>query len=418
MTLAFPSPPLTLVTGLALTLQPDGGWVADYCTVRRRRDTVTVVQQGQGYTSVAALREALGPEPVALALALAGRGVLLRTSPTPTEPLATAESVAVLLPGVNPAEFYVQAAPGGDSTHLALVRRTVVDQLLADLQAADHWVVDLSLGPGSVTTLLPYLSAAVRAQPLRVGDFDVRITGENITALDYQPGVPVLPGEYAVGAESLSASQLLPYAAALTALLHPWVGVGGRLALPKVTELRAEWGQRQRFLMLRLAVPLVILLLLLANFLAGQHLVAERDELAARLGDNQQLLHQVQTLQREVAQKHAFLTTTGWEQPSWNSLCADRLAASLPPGLDLLVVDVSPAQPAAGGGGHAALFRSGTVSVKGQCRDAQRLNQWLQELTRQPWVQAVQDQNFAYDYAGGLGTFTFTLVLRPAALLA
>jgi Tfp pilus assembly protein PilN len=418
MTLALPSPPLSLVTGLALTLQPDGGWVADYCTVRRRRDTVMVVQQGQGYTSIAALREALGPEPVALALALAGRGVLLRTLPATAEPVATAEAMTALLPGVNPAEFYVQTVSGAASSQLALVRRPVIDQLLADFQAADCWMVDLSLGPGSMATLLPYLPAAVRAQPLWVGDFEVTVAGETIAALDYQPGAAVPSIEYSVGGETLSAAQVLPYAAALTALLQPWTGAGGRLPLPKVAELRAEWGQRQRFLMLRLAVPLVILVLLLGNFLAGQHLVAEGDELTARLGDNQQLLHKVEALQREVNQKHTFLTTTGWEQPSWNSLCADRLAASLPAGLDLLVVDVSPAQPAAGGSSHAALFRSGIVSVKGQCRDAQRLNQWLQELTRQPWVQAVQDQNFAYDYAGGLGTFTFTLVLRPAALLS
>ena len=122
-------------------------------------------------------------------------------------------------------------------------------------------------------------------------------------------------------------------------------------------------------------------------------------------------------LQQTTSLKHAFLTTSGWAQPSWNALCADRLVASLPAGLELLNLDVNPPQDPAAVAGRAVEFRHDVVTVHGQCHDAQRFNAWLQLVSKLPWVQAVRDQNFTYDYAGGIGTFTFTLVVKPARLL-
>ena len=122
-------------------------------------------------------------------------------------------------------------------------------------------------------------------------------------------------------------------------------------------------------------------------------------------------------LQQTTSLKHAFLTTSGWTQPSWNALCADRLVASLPAGLELLNLDVNPPQDPAAVVGRAVEFRHDVVTVHGQCHDAQRFNAWLQLVSKLPWVQAVRDQNFTYDYTGGVGTFTFTLVVKPARLL-
>jgi Tfp pilus assembly protein PilN len=152
-------------------------------------------------------------------------------------------------------------------------------------------------------------------------------------------------------------------------------------------------------------VPVGILALLLGNQLASQYLTARQDELSGVTGGTR-----VRAAQRTVGQQQAFLAATCWTRPSVNSLCADRLAATLPAGVQLLTVDINPAQELLGQGtGAAPHFCPGVVTVRGQCASAQQFNAWLQRLTRQPWVRAVRDQNFAYNYAGGLGTFTLLL---------
>ena len=411
-------PALHDVVGVVLTFQPDGTWNADYCRVLRQRGVVTVAQQGAGLRSASALQQALAPEPVALALALAGRGLLLRTLPSvgPDESSSAYDAaLATALPGVNLADFYIQYEPLATGVQAALIRKSLVDQLLAELHAAGLWVVSLSLGAASMTTLLPYLPAAVKQLPVRAGDFILHLSaaGDALTSMDYQPAAPVQEVPYTLGNEAISAAQVLPYAAALAALVAPAAGP----AVPRVQELATEWDYRHLFQRLKLAVPVLIMLLLLGNFLVSQQLTTEREHLLARRGNNQQLLQQVRQLQHATSLKHAFLTSSGWAQPSWNALCADRLVASLPAGLELLSLDVNPPQDPVAVAGRAVEFRHDVVTVHGQCHDAQRFNAWLQLVSRLPWVQAVRDQNFAYDYAGGVGTFTFTLVVKPARLL-
>ncbi|HEX8656635.1 MAG TPA: hypothetical protein VF690_03840 [Hymenobacter sp.] len=160
-----------------------------------------------------------------------------------------------------------------------------------------------------------------------------------------------------------------------------------------------------------------MLVLLLVNFIVSQQLSTSRENLAVDVDQSREVVGRLQHLQQAATQQQNFLTATGWAQPSWNSLCADRLAASVPAGVQLLALEISPSQATSGASASQRLtFRKDLVLVKGQCRDAQRLNLWLQKLSALQWVRAVRDQNFAYDFASGVGTFTFALEVNPAIL--
>jgi len=406
--------------GIELTLLTATSWQARTCQLSRTGATVTIGQQHDNLTELPALVEALGLEPGPVALVLTGRGLLLRALPTASTDQAGPDvnQLAALLPGSKPADFYCQYAAGPEQTLVALVRRVPVEELLAAFAAAGLWVVAVSLGPLGFAAVVPYLPAADKKAPLPAGSYLLTLDpdGEQLASIA-APAAEELPGrEYQLGGEAVTSAQVLAYAAALSLLAGDEPAVSSVAELPVVAHQRAEWAQRRWFYRLRLGVPVGILTLLLANLLAGQQLQARQDELAGAVGGNQLLLGRVRAAQQAAQQQQAFLSATGWTQPSVNSLCADRLAASLPTGVQLLTVDISPQQPLTGEPGHRLHFRPDVVSVRGQCANAQQLNAWLQRLTRQPWVQAVREQNFAYDYAGGQGTFTFTLLLKPAAL--
>jgi hypothetical protein len=408
---------VSTAVGVELTWLAGGSWVARMCQLRRAGSTVTVQQQQTGLTELPALVQALGPEPGPVALVLTGRGLLLRAVPTsPTGP--EAGQLAALLPGSNLGDFYCQYAVGSEQTLVALARRAPVEELLAAFAAAGLWVTAVSLGPLGFEEVLPYLPAPTRQLPLAAGPYVLTLdpAGDKLATIA-TPVPEELPyQEYKLGEEKVTSAQVLAYAAALHLLTGAGPAANVVEELPAVTSQRAEWAQRRWFYRLRLGVPVGILALLLGNMLASQQLQARSDELTDTVGGNQQLLGRVRAAQQAAQQQQTFLAATGWTQPSVNSLCADRLAASLPTGIQLLTVDISPQQPLLGEPGHRLRFRPDVVTVKGQCPNAQQFNTWLQRLTKQSWVQAVREQNFAYDYAGGTGTFTFTLVLKPAGL--
>lgn len=405
-----------LAVGIELTWLGGGGWLARATQLRRAGAVVTVQQQLSGLADLPALVAALGDEPGPVALVLAGRGLVLRTLAS-HDAAPDAAQLAALLPGTTFADFYCQYTPGPGQTLVALVRRTPVQELLAALAEAGLWVVAVQLGPLGLAEVLPYLPATTSREALPAGPFLVQLSpdGQHLaSAAPLPPTEPPAP-PYELGGQAVPPEQVLAYAAAL-ALLTGAPGPSRSAELPEVQQQQAEWQQRRWFRRLRLGVPMSILLLLLGNLLASQHLLARQDELGGAVGGNERLLAQVRAAQRTVSQQQAFLTATGWTRPSVNSLCADRLATTLPPGIQLLVVDINPAQELPGqGSGAAPRFRPDLATVKGQCASAQQFNTWLQRLTRQPWVRAVRDQNFAYDYAGGAGTFTFSLLYNGDA---
>jgi hypothetical protein len=406
--------------GIELTLLTATSWQARTCQLSRTGATVTIGQQRDNLTELPALVEALGSEPGPVALVLTGRGLLLRAVPTASADQAGPDTtqLTALLPGSKPTDFYCQYAVGAEQTLVALVRRAPVEELLAAFAAAGLWVVAVSLGPLGFAAVVPYLPAADRQVPLPAGSHLLTLdhNGEQLAGIAAPVAEELPEHDYQLGGETITSAQVLAYAAALSLLAGDEPAVSSEAELPVVAHQRAEWVQRRWFYRLRLGVPVGILALLLANLLVGQQLQARQDELAGAVGGNQQLLGRVRAAQQAAQQQQAFLSATGWTQPSVNSLCADRLAASLPAGVQLLTVDISPQQPLTGEPGHRLHFRPDVVTVRGQCANAQQFNAWLQRLTRQPWVQAVREQNFAYDYAGGQGTFTFTLLLKPAAL--
>jgi hypothetical protein len=411
-----------VAVGVELTWLTAGSWQARTCQLKRIGSTVTIGQQQAGLTELAALVQALGPEPGPVALVLTGRGLLLRSMPTSSanqEGPDTAQ-LAALLPGSKPADFYCQYATGPEQSLVALVRRAPVEELLNAFADAGLWVVAVSLGPLGFEEMLPYLPAAAKQSPLLAGAYALTVNPaeDKLTGITVPAAEELIAQVYQLGGEAIASTQVLAYAAALSLLAGDRPATSTGTELPRVTHQREEWTQRRWFYRLRLSVPVGILTLLLLNLLVGQHLQTKHDELAQAVGGNQQLLGRVRAAQQASQQQQAFLSATGWTQPSVNSLCADRLAASLPAGVQLLIVDISPQQALTGEPGHRLHFRPDVVTIKGQCANAQHLNAWLQRLTRQPWVQAVRDQNFAYDYAGGLGTFTFTLLLKPAGLNA
>lgn len=422
-----PTKPLRAVTGIQITLLPEGSWVAAYCGLRRSGAAVSVQGLASGLVSLAALRAALPESPTPVALVLTGRGILYRNLPAGQTPaIAPAEKIAAALPGAAVTDFYAQQclvrpATGEEYERLSLVRKEIVDALLTELHQAGLWVVDLSLGPERMAVLLPYLLEHIGQSAIQVADFQLSADTSGVVTdfIVRSPDEP-LPPPLQIGADTIAPEAVLSYAAALSCLLPGTDVEIGQLNVPAVAQGRSEWWNFQLYQVLRLGLPSLLLVVLVINFLLSQRFSTDQEDLTVDLTQSKAVLTRLKSLQQSVAQKQAFLSATGWAQPSWNSLCADRLAATVPPGVHLLSLEVSPPRATQSSSGTAAsrnpTFRNGVVLVKGQCQDAQHLNIWLQKVSALRWVRTVRDQNFAYDYANNVGTFTFALDISPPPL--
>lgn len=388
-----------------MTLLPEGQQQVSVCGLRRQGDTVLLEHHYVDLPSLAAVDALPLPAEAPVYLIVLGRGVLTKTVAASASP-ETAATIATVLPGATAADFYAQQLPGPDGQHWALIRRATVEPLLAALQQQGRYVVDAAWGPLCFAALLPYLPAETATYV--ASGYALIVQPPHVLAV--QPAAPEFLSAVAsplrVGEQEVQPELLLPYAGALSLL----TGVPP-VACPAepIAHGRDEWQQRQRFRRNGLLVLAAFFTVLLLNFGLFTHLTARQQQLASQGVVNQSALARLEALQQRVQQQQQFVTGAGWAAPTRHSVRADALAATVPAGLQLLTLDSTPLDAQQTTQQQHPVFLPGILRVKGQCREASVLNEWLQRVSRLPWVRAVRDQHFSYDYSAGTGTFTFTV---------
>ncbi|MCB2411157.1 hypothetical protein [Hymenobacter lucidus] len=398
------------VAGLCAAILPDGQLRWTLCVLQRKNNLVSVLTQAPDLATVEDVLDRLGDASTPVALVITGRGLLLRQLPTDRGSATTTDQewVTSLLPGASPADFYVQYLAGELGAHVALIRKAAAEQLLTQAQLRALLVIDLSLGPMRLQTLAPFMSLASGNSVLSVSGYDITFSQQGLASavpstVDDQDTDPVQ-----LGAEELPAVMTLPYAAAL----HLLLGLpGNEVGADQVRLNYQEWQHRKIFPVGLWAVLLTLLVVLLANFLAFSYLSSQSQQLSAAASTDQVALRRLTQLRSVTGEQQAFLKSAGWLQATQASMYADQLALSLPPRLTLLTLDIYPYNARSSSMQQQVVFVPGILLIKGKCEDAQALDTWLQRLNRLPWVKAVRDQNFNYDYAGRSGTFTFTIHL-------
>ncbi|MBO0360815.1 hypothetical protein J0X19_22840 [Hymenobacter sp. BT186] len=394
------------VVGVAVTLLPEARQQVDVCVLRRQGDRVVPEQQHAGLSSLDDLAALDIAENIPVALVILGRGIVHKTF-APHAHVATEDSavLAALLPGALATDFHIQQSTGSDYQHLALVRRSTLEALVGALQQQGRYVIAASLGPFAFEVLLPYLADEHEAS-YQVTGYTLATLNQQVTAVQAQPLDEAYAPGIQLGDETIATALLLPYAAALATLTG---SAPATFSASSITQAREEWEQKQLFRLGGIAALAGFLLVLLLNFVAFSYLTSQNQALLSQGQVNRRTLSTLNDLQRSVTRKQEFLAGAGWLQSTRHSTRADQLGATVPAGLRLLTIDSEPLNPVQTSQQQRPVFDTGTVRVKGQCREAQVLNGWLQQVSALPWVQAVRDQNFTYDYSSGTGLFTFTI---------
>ncbi len=394
--------------GLSLTLLSDGQFTADFCLLERRGEEVVMTDQAVGLRSAADIKAQVHDRNVRIALAVHGRGVLHRRLPNAAANLP--ESVRNLLPGASLDDFYVQVMGEQAEQYISLIRQEQLHQLLAGLSESQLFVTDVTLGPFRFINLLPYLepeeiSAALEVDGYR---FKAQVDPPLLREVSYQPKPRTVNDAVTLQAD-VTGERTLAYALALT-LFHtePYDSL---LPLALLNN-RREWRQRFWHPVLLCGVLGLVFTILLANFFVFSYLSSQSQEVVSQDLSAKAQAASAERLQQELVQKEKFLRTTGWLEPSHHSVRADELAASLPSGIQLLTLDSHPVDAPATQIQHRQTFKSGVIFLKGQCHDPMVLNTWLQRLEHLSWVKSVREQTFAQDYAAGVGTFSFVLILK------
>lgn len=403
----------TKVTGLSVTLSPQGGADIRCLTLELRKGVVSILGKKQWESIEKAEKELDKTIPVALVLN--GKGVLHKTvTLSGADQVLNEQMLYTVMPAVKPADFYVQLYQAGKTGFFSLARRETVDKFLMELKGEGVKVIAISFGPFIFSATWPYIREEHgQGKMFMIGEHQLEMGESGI--IGYQTLVadqcPTIDSEIVkIGDEQVEHEYVLAYAAAFSKVSGSVSGL--QLTVEDVIASQDERRQQKLFRFGFTMALVFFFVLLMGNFLFFGSLSDKNADLQEQVGFHQGNLDKMAAMQKEAAEKRSFLQATGWLHDDRLSFYADRLASTVPAGIRLTEVSLNPLDRKLSKSVNKQIFEQGSMAVLGVCRSPVELNAWMQEIGRQAWVKGVDRRNYTYDQSKGNGTFEFRVKLR------
>ena len=111
----------------------------------------------------------------------------------------------------------------------------------------------------------------------------------------------------------------------------------------------------------------------------------------------QSTLQQLDSLQKEVQGKQAFLENNTLNQLSKTSYYADEIARTLPSDIQLTTLNIFPKQKEKRSTENKLPQFNQTIIIKGKTQETLSFNEWKQALEALDWIQKVNIISFGQD---------------------
>ena len=267
---------------------------------------LSVVEQHTDITDIAVLFSHLSAK-VPIYLTVEGKGILIREVESGLREPATV--LQQVMPNAKREDFYVQVS---EKALAAVVRRTMIDELVALFRAQNLSVLSLQVGPFAINTVLPFLEETMGTVVLP--GYQLSLEDQQIKAITLAGETVSLQQEYLVGEENIAAYELLSYATALSY----FAPITPASTADSMITVHAEQAFYHRRFFTK-AFPVVLgffLIVLLINTVLYFQAFEQNQQLQTQSASDARLLSQLTKLQEEVESKEQILEHSGMGKSS------------------------------------------------------------------------------------------------------
>ncbi|MFK8101599.1 MAG: hypothetical protein AB8G15_03710 [Saprospiraceae bacterium] len=372
--------------------------------LKREKGEIKILDQALRLTSLTRVQEKLGDH-IPCHLVANIRGIIHRKLPATNS--NSQQILQSVFPNASLEDFYLQKEKIANGCFASVVRRTMIDQLVIDFEAANLWLLSVRLGSFDVKYLRPFIQEpAVLHTTTQSLFFDAAQQ-----LVDVEKYIPTSnETQYIrIEEERLDCQLLVAFAVSFKALMNqPSQG----LSIPAIQQNAAELFHKNLFQKAGWTLLLGTLVLLLFNLLFYYQFKEKNDALGAQMIYTNNQLQTLDSLQNKVDRQKEFLQKTQLNQNSKSSYLADRIAASLLEGLQLSELEIFPIKGKSEDYKMQDLihYNKEEVFIKGYCKNSSSYNRWIKVLQNFDWVADIQHLDYK-DINNELGAFELKLVI-------
>ncbi|MEN1784420.1 MAG: hypothetical protein AAGF77_04695 [Bacteroidota bacterium] len=305
------------------------------------------------------------------------------------EPAALVNSA---FPNLDFENIFYEIQAFGEATFVAIARRALVLDHLEKMKLLKIKPVTLTLGLGAMEIVTPFLSNTVVATPS--GTLEIPEGEDEDTPIRLLPpkAGPVTE-VYNISGLSVGASYVNSFASVLSFIAKAPQHPSNLSDLS--AGLQSEYVTQRRLSLLAKTAVALFLGLLLINFFFFNHYFQKVTALREQVIVSDSNKKTYRELKEQVAAKEDRVNTIRSNSNSKVSYYLDQMAFLVPEDIKLELLTYQPlAMPVRNDKEMA--FEGNTLEVFGISRESTSYLDWVQQLEKYPWIQAVETISFDY----------------------
>jgi Tfp pilus assembly protein PilN len=343
----------------------------------------------------------VGNQPVYLVVD--GKGVLLKN--IKAEP--DISLIKQIIPTAGENEFITDAYAGEGTTHVALARKELIDEITTELEKVEIRVICLALGPFRVVNLIKYFDNV--PDEIRFGNNYLLFNKPDQVISVYEKTESSFAGKLIIDSREVE-SNWLP---ALSVGLEYYIEEDSECKYQNILENKKEYLSGILFKKAGAALLVAVFLVLLINAAFYMHYSDKKQYLENRLMGNQNLKSKLDSLQKELDWKEKFMVESGMMNSSRMAFYADRLASTVPDDIVLEKLDINPITGRIRN--HKEInLRPDIIVIEGYTKSSFNLNNWINTLKELKWVNKVEILNYLQEDDSRTGFFSVELGINIA----
>jgi|694.fasta_scaffold05090_11 hypothetical protein len=390
--------------GLSIDILEDETRLINYVCLKINGKNLTITQKKKNLTAIHELVNLFDTDTFVY-LTINGKGIINKKINKNQIQLDTSQDklINLVLANANSADFYAQKYLTTNDFFVTIARKSLVDNLLSELESIACNPIKLILGPFDIK----YVLKLIDTQKLLTNTYQLGIDEQVIS--DIQKLSTPESMDYTIEGEVINSSELL----ALSAAISGYLGTNDfSNEFEIIKENRNTITFRFEFKKRMMSALLVVFAILLINFLAYEFLF-EKLETSKRLNsDVAKNQMEILKYEEEFKQKKQFIVQKNWNSRYSISEIVEHLASSAPEGLRVIEINYQPENKKKANAAALLNYQYKKIIVLGNVTGSNQLNNWMKALVDSNYFADVSLLNYQLNSSGIGNDFNLEILLK------
>lgn len=390
--------------GIELILEGDG-YKLNMVVLKRTKGEIHIIKSKVGISDIEELKKEVSEE-IPIYLTLNGKGILHRK----LEEINSENYSQVLnaiLPNSSLNDFYLQTFESNQSTFASILRKNILDDILAKWKTANLWIVQAGLGSFDLRFLASLLP---KGEPIHTDKHVLQLNDEG-ELYEFDTNKNDGWSKIKIGDDLMDSRLFVSYAAAFKGLLD----IPSDLEIIEIEQSKNEFFHKRVYEIGSIALACGLIFILLINTGLYYNYKSSNEKFSTQLLLKKTQLEKLDSLKAQLRRQKQLMLNTNINQGTRTSYYADQIGNSLPKEINLTNLTIFPIKGKKNDYDKQELvkFEKEQIRISGQCKSSLIYNQWIKDLQHLDWVKSADHLDYK-DVNNKLGQFELKITIASS----